>query len=99
LLKPDGSGGYFVRRWRGGVAWRTLFWRDMIAFGTLLNVVASFGALMLAALGSPGAAVVALHFAPLPYNAFLFAALWRLPQRPAIVAVAATLWLVVMTVV
>jgi hypothetical protein len=99
LLKPAGSGGFFARRWRGEVAWPTLFWRDMLGFGTLLNLTASFGALMLAALGAPGAAVVALHFAPVPYNVFLFAALWRLARRPAPVVLVAAAWLVVMTVV
>jgi len=98
-LKPAGPGGYFARRWRGEVVWPTLFWRDMIGVGTLLNVAASFGALMLVALGSPGAAAVALHFAPLPYNIFLFVALWRLARRPALVVVAAAAWLAVMTVV
>lgn len=98
-MTPADPDGFFARRWRGAVAWPTLFWRDMIGVGTVLNVAASFGALMLAAVGSPGFAVVVLHFAPVPYNAFLFASLWRLRQRPAIVAAAAALWLVVMTVV
>ena len=96
MLKPE---GFFLRRWRGEVAWPTLFWRDMMGVGTLLNLAASFGALMLVALGSPGAAAVALHFAPVPYNAFLFAALWRLARRPALAVVVAAAWLVVMTVV
>jgi len=96
LLTPD---GFFARRWRGRVAWRKLFWRDMLAVGTVLNLAASFGALALLALGAPGAVAVALHFAPLPYNLFLLLALWRLPQRPAPVVAAALAWLVVMTVV
>jgi hypothetical protein len=98
LLKPAGAGGFFARRWRGEVAWPTLFWRDMIGVGTLLNLAASFGALMLVALGAPGAVAAALHFAPVPYNAFLFAALWRLARRPAPVLLIAAAWLVVMTV-
>jgi len=93
------SDGFFARRWRGQVGWPTLFWRDMLAVGTMLNIAASFGALTLLALGAPGALAVALHFAPVPYNLFLFFALWRLAWRPAPVVVAALAWLVVVTVV
>ena len=82
---PD---SFFARRWRGQIAWQRLFWRDMLAVGTVLNLAASFGAV-----------AVALHFAPMPYNLFLCLALWRLAQRPAPVAAAALAWLVVMTVV
>jgi hypothetical protein len=96
LLTPD---RFFVRRWRGQIGWRTLFWRDMLAVGTVLNLAASFGALALLAMGAPGAVAVALHFAPMPYNLFLCLALWRMPQRPAPVLAAALAWLVVMTVV
>jgi hypothetical protein len=42
---------------------------------------------------------VALHFAPVPYNLFLFLALWRLARRPAPVVAAAVAWLVVVTVI
>ena len=99
MLRSTGQGVFFARRWRGEVDWPTLFWRDMLAYGTVLNIAASFAALMLAALGAPGGAAAALHFAPVPYNAFLFICLWRLRRRPATVAAAAALWLVVMTVV
>lgn len=92
------GGHFFARRWRGLVPWPRLFWRDMLAVGSVINLLASFAALMLAALGAPLAAV-ALHLAPLPYNAFLLAALWRLPGRPALVAAAGALWFVVMAVV
>lgn len=93
---PD---SFFARCWRGQIAWQRLFWRDMLAVGTVLNLAASFGALALLAMGAPGAVAVALHFAPMPYNLFLCLALWRLAQRPAPVAAAALAWLVVMTVV
>ena len=99
MLKPAGPGGFFVRRWRGDVRWQTLFWRDMLAVGTVINATVSFGALMLVAAGAPGTVAVALHFAPAPYNGFLCLALWRLARRPATVAAAAAVWLAVMTVV
>jgi len=92
-------GGFFACRWRGAVPLRTLFWRDMLAVGTVVNLGGSFAALMAAAAGVPMAWAVALHFAPVPYNVFLFLALWRLPGRPAIAVTVAALWLAVMTVV
>ena len=93
---PD---SFFARRWRGQIAWQRLFWRDMLAVGTVLNHAASFGALALLALGAPGAVAVALHFAPVPYNLFLFLALWRLTRRPTPVVAAALAWLAVVTVI
>jgi hypothetical protein len=98
-MKPAGGGSFLARRWQGAVTWPRLFWRDMLATGTVVNLLASFAALMLASQGAPMALAATLHFAPLPYNLFLFLALWRLPQRPAPVAAAAAAWLVLMTVV
>ena len=98
-MKSDARGHFLARRWQGAVPWRTLFWRDMLAAGTLINLLASFAALMLASQGAPLAVAVVVHFAPLPYNLFLFLALWRLPRRPSLVAAAAAAWLAVVTVV
>jgi len=93
------STGFLARRWRGEVPWPTLFWRDMLAVGTVLNVAATFAAFMLASQGAPGWVAMLLHFAPVPYNGLLFGALWRLPKRPVPVVLAGGAWLVVMTVV
>jgi hypothetical protein len=70
----------------------------MLAAGTLINLLASFAALMLASQGAPLAVAVVVHFAPLPYNLFLFLALWRLPGRPSLAAGAAAAWLAMVTV-
>lgn len=99
MQRSSYTDGFFLRRWRGGIAWWPLFWRDMLVVGSLLNLAASIGALALMAMGAPGAVAAALHFAPAPYNLFLFLALWRLAQRPAPVVAAALAWLVVVTVV
>ncbi|MBT9568925.1 MAG: hypothetical protein IV085_11570, partial [Thiobacillus sp.] len=40
-----------------------------------------------------------VHFAPLPYNLFLAAALWRAPQRTPVTNGVGLAWLVVMTLV
>ncbi len=98
-LMPAWCDNFLARRWRGDVSLRVLFWRDMLAVGTVVNLFASFAALIAAAAGAPMAWAAALHFAPLPYNVFLFAALWRRPVRPWAMAVAAAVWLVLMTVV
>lgn len=85
---------FFARRWRGEIALRTLFWRDMVMVGSLVNLIASLLALMLAAQGVALAIAVAVHFVPLPYNLFLFATVGRSLQRTSTVMAAATAWLV-----
>ena len=90
---------FFTRRWRGEVALRTLFWRDMVVVGSAVNLVATFLALMLAAQGIALGIAVAVHFAPLPYNVFLVAALGRSPQRTAMTSLLAGVWLVAATLV
>lgn len=90
---------FLGRRWRGEVGPRTLFWRDMLGVGTVLNLLASFLSLVLASQGAPPWLSVATHFAPLPYNAFLFAALIRSTPGGRTVRLAAGVWLVVMVVV
>jgi hypothetical protein len=88
---------YFARRWRGEVALGLLFWRDMLAVGTLVNLFASFAALVMVAQGVAGHLAVAVHLAPLPYNLFLLAAVWRFRPRNRPAALAAVVWLVVVT--
>ena len=83
---------FFASRWRGQVPLPVLFWRDMLVVGSLINLVASFATLMLIAQGaSPGAALL-MHFAPLPYNLFLYAAVWRFPQHTSRVRLIGTIW-------
>lgn len=84
---------FFTRRWQGQVPLARLFWWDMLVVGSLVNLGTSLMALALMALGAPLGVAVAVHFAPLPYNFFLFAALWQLPGRPLGISLAAGLWL------
>lgn len=78
---------------------RTVFWRDMLAVGTAVNVLATFIALMAASQGVPGWAAVAIHLAPMPYNLFLCVAVGRArpASRPA--KTVAMVWLVLVTLV
>jgi hypothetical protein len=90
--------GFFTSRWRADVPMRVLFWRDVVLVGTLINLLATGVALAMAAAGLSIALAAAVHFAPLPYNLFLVAAVWRQPpgqvQRWVVVG-----WLAFVTLV
>ena len=90
--------GFFRSRWRADVPMRVLFWRDLVLVGTLVNVLFTGVALALAASGLSIALAAAVHFAPLPYNLFLVAAVWRLPAS-ALHRWAAVGWLAFVTLV
>ena len=77
----------------------TLLWRDMLGVGTVVNMLFTFMALMAASQGAPFWAAAAIHFAPLPYNLFLFAAVVRAVPRSRIAAAVSLVWLALMTVV
>lgn len=85
--------GFFVARWRGEVPLARLFWRDTVVVGTLANLAASLVALVLLTRDAPLAVVAGLHFAPLPYNCFLFAAIWRAGAHAPWFRVGGALWL------
>jgi hypothetical protein len=89
--------GFFAQRWRGQVPLRRLFWRDIVLIGSLINLAATFLALMLAAQGVATALAVVVHFSPLPYNLFLCGALWRHPRRTTALSASAGLWLALAT--
>ena len=72
----------------------TLFWRDMIVVGSLVNAVATLSALIAATQGIALGVAAAIHFAPLPYNVFLFAAVGRSPQRTPLITAVAGVWFV-----
>lgn len=87
--------GFFASRWRGQVSLPLLFWRDMIGVASLMNLAASVGALIAMASGLTPALAMALHFAPLPYNLFLFSALWRHRDASPTLRLAGLLWLLI----
>ena len=53
---------FITQRWHGHIAWRTLFWRDLLLIGTGLNLL-------------------------------IVSAIWRAPQRPALVLGVSVFWL------
>ena len=92
------TAGFFRSRWRGEASAAVVYWRDILAVGTLINLVTGFAALMLAAQGTDIVIAALVHFAPLPYNVFLVVALWRTPQRTRTMAWTSLVWMGVVTV-
>ncbi len=78
--------------------WRTLFWRDMVAVGSTINLFTGFAALFLISQGQSIAWALAVHFSPVPYNAFLVRSLWLARERPNWVMPAAAAWFAAMLV-
>ena len=89
---------FFSDRWHAKVTFRQLFWLDMLAVGSVINLFASFAALMVVALMKEPKLALVLHFSPLPYNAFLLAAVWRFPAVTPAGRLGASAWFVVMSV-
>ena len=98
-MRPAQLMDFFSNRWHAKVKLRHLFWLDMLAVGTVINLFASFAALMLVAQLKAPMWALFFHFSPLPYNAFLLAAIWRFPAVPPAFRLGASAWFVVMAVV
>ncbi len=98
-MKTTPAGNFFALRWNGQVPWQVLLWRDMLGVGTAINLGATLLAVVAAIQDAPVGLVAVLHFAPLPYNFFLFAALWRMPRRPVVAAALGAAWLVAVLVI
>lgn len=98
-MKPQQSARFFALRWNAEVDLRLLFWRDVLATGTLINLLAGFVTLMLLAQGVGAGWAVAAHLLPLPYNLFLWAAVWRSPQRTPLIMGLTSVWFMLMAVV
>jgi hypothetical protein len=90
---------FLARRWRSEVPMHTLLWRDMLGVGTVVNMLFTFMALMAVSQGAPIWAAAAIHFAPMPYNLFVVAAVVRAVPRSQIAAAVSLVWLVLVTVV
>ena len=97
-MKNPRAAGFISSRWRGEASAAVLYWRDILAVGSLINLFTGFAALMLAAQGADLLIAATVHFATLPYNVFLVAALWRTPQHTRIMAWTSLVWLGAVTV-
>lgn len=76
-----------------------LFWRDLIVVGTMVNLYVGFAALLMVSQGVDARWALAVHLAPLPYNMFLLAAVWRCHRRSLPAMLAAAVWLVAVSMV
>lgn len=76
-ITSRGPWPFLLRRWRRQVPLATLFWRDMIAIASIVNLAAAAAALILLGVKAGPTASLTVLLAPLPYNAFLLAAVWR----------------------
>ena len=97
-MSQDGVRSFFRSRWLGQVPIDRLFWRDMMLVGTGINVASSAAALILLGLKMPLGLVLAVHFAPVPYNIFLAIAVWRTAEqsgaKASLMLLGSALWLV-----
>ncbi|BCH22637.1 hypothetical protein MesoLjLc_23710 [Mesorhizobium sp. L-8-10] len=73
--------GFLVARWRGQVTMSRLFWWDMVVVGSAINVATTIAALMVLGMKVPVALALAVHLLALPYNLFLFLAVWRTAEK------------------
>ena len=97
MRKPHAA-GFIGSRWRGETSAAVVYWRDVLAVGSIINLFTGFAALMLAAQGVNLLIAAVVHFAMLPYNVFLVVALWRTPSRTQIMAWTSLIWLGAVTV-
>ena len=98
-MSPEGVGSFFRSRWQGEVPIDRLFWRDMLLVGTGISIASSVVALILLGLKMPLGLVLAVHFAPVPYNIFLTIAVWRTAEKSggakaSLMVLGSALWLI-----
>lgn len=101
---PHRLAAFFAERWAGRVPLRILFLRDMLAVGTLINIVTTALSLAAIANDAPTWAGLAIFLSPLPYNLFLFLSVWRAAGQVGglagtLTSAGAGLWLVGATLI
>lgn len=94
--------GFLTRRWHGEVPLGTLFWRDMVGYGTAINIATMLFALLLLGMRAEKPLVLAVYFAAVPYNIFLFACLCRRPPgepNRLLTLLGGIMWVLMMVVI
>ena len=74
---------FFLPRWRGEVPLGQLLWQDAVIYGTAINIATTLVALLLFARDAPIAVATLVWFSPVPYNIFLFIAIWKTASAAA----------------
>jgi hypothetical protein len=95
---------FLRRRLAGEVPVARVFWWDMLAVGTLINVATGGMALAAYVGGAPLWLAAMIFFSPLPYNLALCVSIWRSaakapPAAATFFKVASALWVSLMLVV
>jgi hypothetical protein len=105
MAETGGAGpfAFFTRRWQRQVPLGLLFWRDMVVFGSVLNLASAFGGLMALGFKADLAVAMLVFHAPLPYNFFIVGAIWRTADladvaKASSARMGAVAWLVAATV-
>ncbi len=88
---------FCASRWKGQVALRRVYWRDMMLVGTSLNAVAFIASLLLAKKSASAILIALTLVAPFPYAALVYIAVWLACAqtnfvRATLVRATATLW-------
>ena len=86
-------------RWHGHTPLVHLFWRDLLAWGSLFNGLMVFVGLMLYAKRVDPVVAWGVHLLALPVNLFLVACVWRHPAARAWIKGVAAAWLALTLVV
>lgn len=68
---------YLRERSRDRVPIKVLLSRDMFLCGTVLNLVTTGLAILIVQSGYPDWLAVVVFFLPMPFNTFIWAAVWR----------------------
>ncbi len=87
---------FFASRWHSKIELGVLFWRDLLYFGTLINLATGLASFIMLTRDIAPAWVLAVHLAPVPYNAFLLLAVWRSRQTTPVISLVAGIWFVLM---
>ena len=67
--------------WLGQLPLREAFWRWLITYDLILNLVATMAALTLVVAEAPIILAAIVHFLPLPYSLFAATGAWRSAER------------------
>jgi hypothetical protein len=70
-----------LQLWRGELPLATAFWDYAIIYGTILNFIATIGALVILAVKWPALLALVIHVLPIPYNFVAVVGVWRSAAR------------------
>ncbi len=94
---PTPRRNFFAARYAGEVPLERVFWIDMLVVATLINIGTALLGILMFGFKLPAWVGVAAFLSPLPYNLFLYLAVWRAsakvePKTAAAYRLAAAVW-------